>query len=416
MTFQDEYGNQKKRKVGFGLVQLAIKENKPNSQEFVNVLVERSDNPERLYDFKKIYKSLSGFKQLHISRFGAAQTDPVQLQVKSVQHFQHSAVSTWSGHKAALKELVDQAKARRSVYLYCESSAELSRVREIVQEINKRIPRNLKLVKGYIHQGFALDELNITVISHHELFGQYTLRRKPRPLRASTPVESLVDLHAGDYVVHASYGIGKFLGIKIIEDGDSKGEYLSIEYADATVIQVSVSNITLVQKYIGTSPKRPRLSKVGSKRWQKQKDKVVESVHDLALELLQVQAARQALGGFSCQADSNWQREFEESFAYQETEDQLSAITQIKTDMQSPVAMDRLLCGDVGYGKTEVAMRAAFKAIDSGKQVAVLVPTTVLSVQHGRTFTERFADFPNSFVVFIRFRPDRDQALICFMA
>jgi transcription-repair coupling factor (superfamily II helicase) len=217
-------------------------------------------------------------------------------------------------------------------------------------------------------------------------------------------VDTLSDLQPGDYVVHVSHGIGKFLGIETIEDKGGKSEYLTIEYADRTKLQVSARNIAMVQKYIGTSPKRPKLSKVGSKRWQKQKEKVARSVQDLAGELLEVQAKRQSLGGITSGEDSNWQVEFEESFAYQETPDQSTAVEQIKADMKQPVAMDRLLCGDVGYGKTELAMRAAFKAVENGKQVAILAPTTVLCVQHGRTFTERFADFPISIEVLNRFR------------
>jgi len=391
---------------------LVVLEEPADCQEVATVYLERVDDPTRLYTWTDIHKALAGFQQLHISRFGATVSDPIQLAVHSVQQFQHKAVSTWTGHKAALEELVAQAQAGKQVQLYCESSAELTRIQEILAEVCSRLPRGLELIKGFVHQGFALGSLNTILVSHHELFGQYALRRQQRSLRASTPVDSLADLQAGDYVVHASYGIGKFLGIKTIEEGDSKGEYLTLEYADEIKIQVSVSNITLVQKYIGTSPKRPKLSKVGSKKWQKQKDKVAESVRDLAVELLQVQAAREATGGIVFAPDSTWQAAFEESFPYQETADQTAAIAQIKGDMQRSVAMDRLLCGDVGYGKTEVAMRAAFKAVENGKQVAVLVPTTVLCVQHGRTFAERFADFPISIEVLNRFKTGKQATQI----
>jgi len=217
-------------------------------------------------------------------------------------------------------------------------------------------------------------------------------------------VDTLEDLKPGDYVVHINYGIGKFLGINTIETERGKAEYLALEYADGVKIQVSVNNITLIQKYIGTSPKKPRLSKVGSKKWRNQKKKVAESVRDMAGELLELQAKRFAKGGIIYGEDSQWQKEFEESFPYQETPDQLTVNNEIKKDMQRDVPMDRLLCGDVGYGKTELAMRAAFKAVENGKQAAVLVPTTVLSVQHGRTFTERFADFPVNIEVLNRFK------------
>ena len=374
-------------------------------EEVAKVFLERSEDESRLYCWADIYKAAKRFTQLYLCRFATGRPeDFLKVDVRSVQQFQHRATSVWSGHKAALEELVAEAKRGKEVRLYCESSAEIKRVGEIVRDISEKIPAKLKLLLGFIHQGFVVNSLNTIIISHHELFGQYALRRRRRPARATSPVDTLSDLQEGDTVVHASYGIGKFLGVQAIEEKGGTNEYLTIEYADGVKIQVSVRNIALVQKYIGTSPKRPKLSKVGSKRWQKQKEKVANSVRDLALELLEVQAKRQGSGGIAFGEDSNWQVEFEESFAYQETPDQTSAVEQIKADMQQPIIMDRLLCGDVGYGKTELAMRAAFKAIENGKQVAVLTPTTVLCVQHGRTFTERFADFPVCIEVLNRFK------------
>lgn len=372
-------------------------------EEVARVFLARAERAERLYSWGDIYQAMGNFGQLHICRFGMG-GDFLKVGVKSVQQFEHKASSVWAGHKESLEELVDEAKAGRKVYLYCESSAEIKRVSEIITEGDKSVPGNFKLVKGFIHQGFIIDSLGWIVISHHEVFGQYALRRRGRAVRASLAVDSLADLQAGDYVVHNSYGIGRFLGVKTIKEKGGRSEYLTIKYADDVSIQVSVRNIGLVQKYIGTSPRRPKLSKVGSKRWQKQKEKVARSVRELASELLEVQARRESMGGIEFGADSSWQAEFEESFAYQETADQTTAAERIKGDMRRNAAMDRLLCGDVGYGKTELAMRAAFKAVESGRQVAVLVPTTVLCVQHGRTFTERFADFPVCIEVLNRFK------------
>ena len=378
----------------------------PNDIEDVaNVFLERVAGAERLYNWADIYKAISKFTQLHICRFaGEGTADFVKPDIRSVERFARKATSLWAGHKAALEELVGEANGGKEVLLYCEALAEIKRVGEIITQINGSIPAKFKLPKGFIHQGFVINSLNTIVISHHELFGQYALRRRQRPSRASTPVDTLSDLHRGDYVVHISYGIGKFLGVETMHKDGQPSEYLTIEYADKVKIHVSVSNIGLVQKYIGSSPKRPRLSKVGSKKWARQKEKVAESVRDLADELLEVQAKREAMGGIQFDADSNWQMEFEESFPYQETADQTTAAEQIKGDMEQAIVMDRLLCGDVGYGKTELAMRAAFKAVEGGKQVAVLVPTTILCVQHVRTFTERFADFPISVEALNRFK------------
>ncbi len=384
---------------------IIILEEPSDIEEVAKLFRERAEDAGRLYSWQDIYKAIAEFAQLHICRFAtAAPTKFLKVDVKSVQRFQHKAASLWAGHKEALQELVQEAKQGKKVLLYCESLAETKRVTEIITENNEKMPANFKLLQGFIHQGFVINSLNTIIISHHELFGQYTLRRRPRPARAGAPVDTLADLQVGDYVVHASYGIGKFSGIKTIQEKGGTSEYLTIEYADGVKIQVSVRNIALVQKFIGTTPKRPKLSKVGSKRWQRRKEKVARSVQDLASELLGVQAQREAKGGIAFGADSNWQAEFAQSFPYHETPDQTTAAEQIKADMQEAVAMDRLLCGDVGYGKTELAMRAAFKAVENGKQVVVLVPTTVLCVQHGRTFSERFADFPICIEVLNRFK------------
>jgi len=400
-------------------------------EEVAGVFLARLETTGRLYSWTEIYKSVARLAQLHICRFATGEPEEfLRLAVKSVQQFERKATSLWAGHKAALEELVQRAKEGSSIFLYCESPAEVQRITEIVKEIDRELPRNFHLPIGYVHQGFFVEPLNAIVISHHELFGQYALRRRERATHTTAPIDTLADLQPGDYVVHASHGIGKFLGIETIEetprnnwlelraangrpggaaasDQPTRDEYLTIEYADGVKVHVSVQNIALVQKYIGTSPKRPALSKVGSKRWQKQKEKVAQSVRDLAAEMLEVQAKRQAMGGIAYSEDSSWQSEFEESFPYQETPDQITAVGEIKADMQEPIAMDRLLCGDVGYGKTEMAMRAAFKVVENGKQVALLVPTTVLSVQHGRTFTERFADFPITIEVLNRFKTGR---------
>jgi transcription-repair coupling factor (superfamily II helicase) len=390
---------------------IVILEEPADIEEVANIFIQRVEDAGRLYKWADIYNAIGKFTQLHICRFATAKTgDFLKVDIASVQRFQHKAASLWSGHKEALKELVQEAKQGKRISLYCEAEAEIKRIGEIIEEINKKIPENFKLLRGFIHQGFVINSLGIIVISHHELFGQYALRRRQRPTRAIVSVDTLSDLQVGDYIVHASYGIGKFLGVKTIQEKGRLSEYLTIEYADSVKIQASVRNIALVQKYIGTSPKRPKLSKVGSKKWLKQKEKVARSIQDLAAELLEVQAKRQTMGGIKFAEDSKWQAEFEESFPYQETPDQTTAAEQIKEDMQQPMVMDRLLCGDVGYGKTELSMRAAFKAVENGKQVAVLVPTTVLCVQHGRTFTERFADFPVSIEILNRFKTTKQAA------
>jgi transcription-repair coupling factor (superfamily II helicase) len=218
-------------------------------EEVAKVFLDRAEDPARLYNWGDIYKAAGNFTQLHICRFATAQPDDfLKVDIKSVQQFQHKATSVWAGHKAALEELLAEAKKGREVLLYCESSAEIKRVGEIAADIDKKIPARFKLLPGFIHQGFVIDSLDTIIISHHELFGQYALRRRRRPTRISSPVDTLSDLQDGDYVVHASYGIGRFSGIQTIQEKGGTNEYLTIEYADGVKIQVSVRNIALVQK------------------------------------------------------------------------------------------------------------------------------------------------------------------------
>jgi len=392
---------------------LIVFEQPGDCREVAEIFCRRADESSRLYRWKDIYEAVGRFTQLHISRFaGGVKGDLLNLNIKSISQYQPAGVSGWAGRKEALERLVEQSKAGTNVYLYCDRQAEINRVGEIITQSNKTIPDNFRLLLGFVNQGFYISSLKTVVIGHHELFGQFVIRRKLLPTRAGIPVDSLSDLQAGDYVVHRTYGIGKFIGIKTIADKNRPTEYLTIEYADRVKIHVSAANINLVQKYIGTGLRRPKLSKIGTKKWQRQKEKVIKSVRSLAVELLEVQAKRQSMGGVAFGEDSEWQAEFEESFPYQQTADQVAVSQEIKADMQQAVAMDRLLCGDVGYGKTELAMRAAFKAVEAGRQVAVLVPTTVLCVQHGRTFTERFADFPVNIAVLNRLKTPKEAKKI----
>ncbi|MCI0498400.1 MAG: transcription-repair coupling factor [Planctomycetales bacterium] len=372
-----------------------------------HAFLSRLDDVRGMYPWQAVYNAIQRFSCLHISRFaGSAQTD-FQLDVASAQQFEHKAGSLWKDQQAVLADLLNEAQTQR-VLFYCENQAEIQRVREILSEKFNRIPDSFGLTLGFIHHGFILRPLNTIVVTHHEVFGQVSIRRRIRRIQGLSPVDTMLDLHKGDYVVHIAYGIGKYVGIQMMEKAGAKAEYLTLEYADKVQIHVPVANIHLVQKFIGSSPKRPPLSRIGGKKWERQKENVARGVEELAAELLEVQAMRQQLGGFGFGPDTLWQREFEESFLYQETPDQITAADRIKDDMASPRPMDRLLCGDVGYGKTELAMRAAFKAVQAGKQVAVLVPTTVLCVQHGRTFRERFADFPVSVAILNRFNAPKE--------
>ncbi|OQY06885.1 MAG: transcription-repair coupling factor [Planctomycetales bacterium 4572_13] len=371
-------------------------------EEVAGVFLSRLDDPRGMYPWSAVYKAAQKFTCLQISRFGITAKPDFQLDITSTQPFEHKSGTLWKDQQAALEQLITESKDQQ-VLFYCENQAEVQRVREILREKFKHIPSNFKLLIGFIHRGFILRSLNTIVVTHHEIFGQVSIRRRVRRLQSVSAVDSMLDLKKGDFVVHISYGIGKFIGVKMLEKSGAQAEYITLEYADKIQIHVPVTNIGLIQKFIGSTPKRPALSKIGTKKWEKQKENVAKGIEEMAAALLEAQAKREKLGGFNFGDDTIWQREFEESFPYQETPDQITAVAEIKDNMASDRPMDRLLCGDVGYGKTELAMRAAFKAIGANKQVAVLVPTTVLCVQHGRSFKERFADFPITVEVVNRF-------------
>lgn len=262
---------------------------------------------------------------------------------------------------------------------------------------------------GSIQKGFEYKDIKLVVISDKELFGIEKQKRKPKKKRKGSKIESFTDLKIGDYVVHDNYGIGIYRGIeKMFVDGINK-DYLKITFADDGSLYVPINQMDMIQKYIGAEGKQPKLNKLGGAEWGKAKAKVKGAVKDLAKDLVQLYSKRQSCKGFIYSSDTQWQKEFEDMFPYDETEDQLAAIEDVKRDMESGKVMDRLICGDVGYGKTEVAIRAAFKAIQDGKQVAYLVPTTILAQQHYNTFVQRMKDFPIKVGMISRFRTITQQ-------
>jgi transcription-repair coupling factor (superfamily II helicase) len=260
---------------------------------------------------------------------------------------------------------------------------------------------------GKLSRGFRLPDADFHIYSEADVFEEE--RRAPERRRsvAKAFLSDLRDLKVGDFVVHVDHGIGVFVGLKQIGVGDSMQEFLELRYAGEDKLFVPVERLDLVQKYTGAT--RPPIDKLGGTSWERAKTKVKKAMRDMAEELLKLYAARKAVPGHAFSPDSHWQQEFEDAFEYELTPDQQAAIADIKRDMESPTPMDRLLCGDVGYGKTEVAMRGAFKAVMDGKQVAFLAPTTVLAFQHQKTLKERFAGFPVRIEMVSRFRSKAEQ-------
>jgi len=271
---------------------------------------------------------------------------------------------------------------------------------------------NIYLTTGYLTSGFELTTWKLVVYTEHELFHQPKKRMPRRMFQEGKKITVLDDLRAGDYVVHINHGIGRYVGIEKLAVGDTERDYLVIKYRGEDKLYVPTSQVGLLQKYSYQEGITPRLSKLGGNEWSKIKNKVKGSVQDIAQDLLNLYAVRYSLRGYSFTPDTPWQKEFEDAFPYEETEDQLKCVEEIKRDMEKLKPMDRLLCGDVGYGKTEVAIRAACKAALDGKQTAVLVPTTILAQQHYNTFRERFEGFPVRVDVLSRFRSAKEQKQI----
>ncbi|MFS8612948.1 MAG: transcription-repair coupling factor, partial [Planifilum fulgidum] len=257
---------------------------------------------------------------------------------------------------------------------------------------------------------FEMSTARLAVVTEGEVFTQRRRRaRRIAKMDYAEKIKDYQDLKPGDYVVHVNHGIGRYMGIETLEVDGRHKDYLLIQYAGNDKLYVPVEQIELVQKYIGSEEKKPKVYSLGGSEWSKVKNRVRSSVKDIAAELIELYAKRQAAKGYAFSKDTPFQREFDAMFPYEETPDQLRSIEEIKRDMERDKPMDRLLCGDVGYGKTEVAIRAAFKAVMDGKQVAVLVPTTILAQQHYETFRERFADFPVEIQVLSRFRTRKEQ-------
>ncbi len=301
----------------------------------------------------------------------------------------------------------------RRVLLWCHNRGERDRLTELLREAGCPPGGNLGLALGELEQSFAVDGASLTVVPDHDLFRRYRGRRHRvrKSVEGGRPLSSLNELHLGDWAVHVDYGLCLYRGLTPLTVDAVTRDFIQLEFADSEKIYLPTEQIALVQKFIGAEGS-PTLSKLGGEQWAKAKAKVRRDVAGVARELMALYSARQALSKNPNPPDTPWQAEFEDSFLYEITPGQHQAVTAVKKDMESSKPMDRLVCGDVGYGKTEVALRAAFKAVQGKHQVAVLVPTTVLAQQHYQTFRDRFADWPIKVEVLSRFKKKADQDAI----
>ncbi len=309
------------------------------------------------------------------------------------------------------ENLASLCDTRRTVTLFCGGEDRKKRIEELFDLIAEPITR-LHMDSSSLSRGFDLPSIGVTVLSDCDLFGRPPRQRRRERFKMGVPIRELSSLREGDFVVHIDYGIGRYQGLQKIAVREVERECLVIRYEGDDKLYVPVDQMARVQKYAQKEGFQPSLSKLGSGRWEKVKARTKRSIKTVAKELIMIYSARQVLSGFSFSSDTIWQKELETAFLYEETPDQSRAIQEVKSDMEQPRPMDRLICGDVGYGKTEVAVRASFKAVQDGKQVALLVPTTILAQQHYGTFQERFSPFPINIEMLSRFRSRREQTKI----
>jgi transcription-repair coupling factor (superfamily II helicase) len=390
-----------------------------------------------LFSVEGVFQQLLRFPSVTVSALPSPSVEATcHLRVESVERF--------SGEVGRVRDELDAVAANDVVLIACHNEGECKRLKEVLAAGRLAQSDRLRLVTGRVRAGFRLIEgvgnngstQSLIVLGGQELFHREDVRQvQPRRRLESRAIDSFLDLAEGDLVVHVSHGIARYCGMQVIEK-DAKHqpaaqaregqpllalragiphkaeEHLILEFAGGVRVYVPASKIDLVQKYVGGAKTEPELSKFGGTSWHNRKARVQAAVMDLASDMIGLQALREAEPGTAFPSDSEWQAEFEASFPYRETPDQLTSMAEIKADMQRPRPMDRLICGDVGYGKTELAIRAAFKAVDNGRQVAVLVPTTVLAEQHYRTFSQRLAEYPFTVECLSRFRSSGEQKRI----
>jgi len=338
------------------------------------------------------------FSEVHIG--GAAGSQPAELRVH--------ANSTERYANRLSEFATDVRKEEREQLFFAATKGGVEKIERLLKEFD--LVGALTITGGNLAKGFVFEEIGLTAYSEWDLFEPPTSTRVGgRKRKSDAFVSDLRDLKAGDYIVHVDHGVGRFVGLQRIPFGETEREVMQIEYSGGGRLLMPMENLNLIQRYTAGEDAQPRLDKLGGTTWARTKASVKKAMRDMADELLKLYATRQMVHGHAFAKDSPWQFDFEDAFEFDETEDQLSAIDDVKSDMETRKPMDRLLCGDVGYGKTEVAMRAAFKAVMDGKQVAVLTPTTVLTYQHYRTFLRRFASFPVTIELLTRFYSAKEQ-------
>ncbi|EME3572721.1 transcription-repair coupling factor [Enterococcus faecium] len=342
------------------------------------------------------------------------------LRFQAIHNFQYRTMQQFFGQMPLLKTEMDRwRKQKQTVVIFIPTKDRIRKAEQMLRdedilvvetEKNALIRGQVQLVEGALQAGFELPQEKIVAITEKEIFQKTTKKQTRRQTVTNAErLKSYNELKAGDYVVHANHGIGKYIGMETLEVDGVHQDYMTILYQNDDKLFIPVTQLNLIQKYVASEAKAPRINKLGGSEWTKTKRKVSSKIEDIADDLIKLYAARESEKGYAFGPDDAYQKEFENAFPYSETDDQLRSAAEIKRDMEKEKPMDRLLVGDVGYGKTEVALRAAFKAIKESKQVAFLVPTTILAQQHYETMLERFEGFPVNIGLLSRFRTRKQQ-------
>ncbi len=360
--------------------------------------------PELFMDSETYANRTDRFQRLHVgASFGA---DRAGTAIDFRSRPQPSFNSTIGLLRERLTELINQ---KVKPVIVCDSPGQRARLEELLDVESGRLPVVLRV--DSLHEGFELPDSAIALYTDHQIFDRYhrpSTRRRARK-RGGLSLRELRNLNPGDFVVHIDYGVGRFAGLKKIRVRDRYQEAVRLEYRDDDVLYVNINALYKLHRFTGKEGHQPKLTKLGSGQWEKTKARTKKRVKDIARDLIKIYARRLATPGYAYPPDTLWQNEMEASFQYEDTPDQAAAADAVKSDMEKPTPMDRLVCGDVGFGKTEIAVRAAFKAVQDGKQVAVLVPTTILAAQHFDTFTERLGRYPVRVESISRFRSRAEQ-------
>ena len=359
-------------------------------------------------------RSCAALSVLEPKKEGWKFADSYSLQVQSVNSYN-------SSFELLVKDLFQYKAQGYQIALLCGSRTRAERLAGDLREEGLNAfygldydrviqPGEILVVYGHASRGFAYPLVKFAVITETDIFGQEQKKKKKRKTYSGSRIQDFSELSVGDYVVHEKHGLGVYRGIEKVEVDKVVKDYIKIEYREGSNLYILATQLDALQKYAGAdADKKPKLNKLGTQEWNRTKSKVRGAVKDIAQDLVKLYAVRQQKEGYVCGPDTVWQREFEEMFPYEETEDQLLAIEDTKRDMESTKIMDRLICGDVGYGKTEIALRAAFKAVQESRQVVYLVPTTILAQQHYNTFIQRMKEFPVRVELLCRFRTPAQQ-------